>query len=299
MQAKKIFDSLTCYGQSKFVTKQKAKEEWKNSDKTLSMAEYVNNAIRDKIYSYKTYYTYAQHNNYFIEWVEANHPYKDRKTIEQIRQYVPDWLNLRKKQNLSPYTLKLEISALAKLYQCSTKDFGVDLPKRERQNITRSRNRVESDKHFSLTKNAEIINFCRGTGLRRSELQALKGSQLLEDEDGTYSLKIKGKGGKIRYAPIIGPHTEEIVERIKKAGNDLVWPSVPSHMDIHSYRAEYATIIYLGCARPLSDIPKNELYFCRSDRKGVCFDKKAMLIASRALGHNRISVVGEHYLRFE
>jgi hypothetical protein len=29
------------------------------------------------------------------------------------------------------------------------------------------------------------------------------------------------------------------------------------------------------------------------------YDKAAMLEASKALGHNRISVVGEHYLRIE
>jgi len=50
-------------------------------------------------------------------------------------------------------------------------------------------------------------------------------------------------------------------------------------------------------ARPLDKIPKKERYCCRSDLKGVWYDKKAMLIASSALGHNRISIIAAHYIR--
>ena len=83
---------------------------------------------------------------------------------------------------------------------------------------------------------------------------------------------------------------------MKKAGIDKVWPHVPD-MDVHSYRSEYCTQIYNTLARPVEKIPKNERYHCRSDLKGVCYDKRAMLIASRCLGHNRINIIAEHYLR--
>ena len=39
------------------------------------------------------------------------------------------------------------------------------------------------------------------------------------------------------------------------------------------------------------------VYWCRGDRKGEWLDKGAMLDASEALGHSRLSVVGEHYIR--
>ena len=38
-------------------------------------------------------------------------------------------------------------------------------------------------------------------------------------------------------------------------------------------------------------------YYCRSDLKGVCYDRRALFEASQALGHNRETVVAEHYLR--
>ena len=40
-----------------------------------------------------------------------------------------------------------------------------------------------------------------------------------------------------------------------------------------------------------------EIYCCRGDLAGVWYDRKAMLIASRNLGHNRVDVIAGHYLR--
>ena len=37
-------------------------------------------------------------------------------------------------------------------------------------------------------------------------------------------------------------------------------------------------------------------YYCRKDLKGTTYDRKALFEASRALGHNRESIVAEHYL---
>ena len=38
------------------------------------------------------------------------------------------------------------------------------------------------------------------------------------------------------------------------------------------------------------------VYYCRKDKKGLWYDKEAIKITSKALGHNRISVIAEHYL---
>ena len=52
-------------------------------------------------------------------------------------------------QDLSPWTLKKERSALSMLIG---ERLEIDLPKRERADITRSREPVEVDKHFSSEK---------------------------------------------------------------------------------------------------------------------------------------------------
>lgn len=35
------------------------------------------------------------------------------------------------------------------------------------------------DRHFSKTNNDELVKFCKGTGLRRSELAELRGKDLV------------------------------------------------------------------------------------------------------------------------
>lgn len=79
--------------------------------------------------------------------------------------------------------------------------------------------------------------------------------------------------------------------------------------DDKDYRAEYATDIYRKYARPIEEIPydkvnkgtgkryQSEVYSCRKDEAGKKLDKVAMLVCSKALGHNRISVVADNYIR--
>ena len=291
MQSKEVLDSLKCFGRSKYQDKKAAAEEYDRlHPKGMSKQEYINAALRPHIYSYRTYGNYVKHINYFLVWCEESY---HCKTLKQCREHVNEWLQERIDSGLSAYTLKLEAAALGKLYQESSKNF-TPTPSRERGSITRSRGYALRDAGFSLEKNAEIIAFCRATGLRRAELEALKGSQLLEKPDGYY-IAIKGKGGRYRESPVIGPHAEEVAERMRLAGNGKVWTKVPSHMDVHSYRSEYATAIY--CAYARNPIPKEDRYFCRGDRKGTVMDRKAMMLASQALGHSRIDVVAGHYIR--
>jgi len=149
---------------------------------------------------------------------------------------------------------------------------------------------------FSESRNEEFVNFCKATGLRRHEITDLKPENLGFDEaTGKYILvNIKGKGGRIRECPIL---SKRVVERMKNTPDgQKVWDKIPSRTDIHSYRADYCKSIYSYHARPIEEIPKEERYYCRRDLKGLIYDKRAMKIASLALGHNRISVIAAHYL---
>lgn len=69
-----------------------------------------------------------------------------------------------------------------------------------------------------------------------------------------------------------------------------------SNYDNHYYRATYANRLYNQLKRDIDDIPPQERYVMRKDRAGEVYDKQAMLLVSRALGHNRISVIAQSYL---
>jgi len=256
------------------------------------------------IYSYGTLKSYMKEANYFVKYCKEKH---SCKTLEECKPYVAEWIDSRR--NLSAYTLKLDISALAKLYGVKASDFKIETPARVRSDITRSRGTKKRDKHFSEKRNADFVEFCKSTGLRRAEITALRGTMLAVDDKGRWCINVTvgSKGGRPRLAPIIG-NVEKIKAMMNAAGDEKVFPKVPTGADIHSYRADYATAVYNKYARPLNKIPydrtnkgtgeryQSEVYACRGERAGTRFDKRAMLEASRALGHNRVCVVGEHYL---
>lgn len=277
---KQISDALaskTAFGESKHAAKQ-------------------DGTAQDHIYSYDTLRAYLKHANYFADFCKTNY---HCKTLEDCREHTDDYIRARIDQGVSAYTVKLEAAALRKLY--GDRDaVTVETPARLRSDITRSRAETARDRHFSEERNSELVGFCRSTGLRRKELESLRGSQLIEREDGSYAVAVYGKGGRYREAPVIGDAAAvaAVVDRMQAAGDGIVWGRVHSAADIHAYRSDYATAVYKSTARDLDACrASGDVYWCRGDRRGQWFDKAAMLQASRALGHNRISVVGEHYIR--
>lgn len=259
----------------------------------------------DKIYSWGTYRTYLKHCCYFVGWCRMEHKCK---TLEQCRPYAAEWIAHQQETGKSAYTLKMEVSALAKLYGVTTSQFGrqgagmgISTPSRSRAQIKRSRGAKVRDAHFNPQKNSQFVEFCRATGLRRHELEMLTGDALAVDAAGNYMLHLtKGtKGGRPRFVPIIGtPETVAyIVLQMQVAGRGRVWPKVPVAADIHGYRADYAKAVYAANARPLAECKASgAVYWCRGDKKGQWYDKEAMRIASQALGHNRLDVIAKHYL---
>ena len=304
----------------------------------------ANGTEKEKIFSFNTYKSYWKHTKYFIKYIKENHP--ECTTLKSAKKYVNEWLQARVDQGISAWTVQLEAKAMGKLYGISPDDENYfKPPKRNREDIKRSRGDRVRDKHFSKTNNDELIKFCKGTGLRRAELGELRGKDLVTREqieaeiamlesrpaaeltpadtkrlemlqdtrlfEGDYFTHVRnGKGGRERMSPIIWPNTEQIVERIKSTpAEEKVWQHIHQSADIHGYRAEYATIIYKAKARAIEEIPydrvnrgtgrkyQSEVYTCRKDEAGRKLDKAAMLVCSKALGHNRIEVVANNYIR--
>lgn len=329
-QVKECLDSKLAIGESKYLAK-------------------LNGTHTNYIFSWDTYRSYLKHCCYFVKWcktqeIDSSLGHKPR-TLEECRVFAEMWIKYNVDRGLSAYTIKLQLSALAKLYGCKTTDFKIKTPARRRNNITRSRGNAIRDKHFSLSENRDLITFCVCTGLRRAELSQIRGSDLIMHE-GKLCLDIKRntKGGRIRLSPVVG--NDEEIETVKRlcaeAGDNKIFPRPNQSADIHAYRAEYARKIYDKYKRDYKDfknerliIYKNKIvdsyvtkdgrkninrykelyitingrrhmlggyrdvsaaYYCRNDLKGVVYDRRALFEASEALGHNRETVVAEHYL---
>ena len=268
---------------------------------------------KDGIYIYSTAHVYNRECQKFAEYVREVSPKGRYTSLEEAKSYARDYI-ARENADMSKsaYTVKLERSALAKLYGVDARTLG-SVRERSRNDITRSRERtVISEKtgkeiknqstragRFSEKNHEREVAFARGTGMRRSEMEQVRGDQLHQKADGSYYFRLEGyqcKGGRERELPVIGD-AELIKEMCQDAGHGKVFEKIPAHMDVHHYRSEYASSLYKSLAREREDIPKNERYCCRDDLKGVWYDKAAMKEVSEALGHSRISVIAEHYLR--
>ena len=233
----------------------------------------------DGIFSYKTMKVYLDEAVRFVNWIREN--YKEVKTLEEAKKYVREYLELGKRKNYSAWTLKLQRSALRKAFRDPELAKEIELPIRKKTDIVRSRRNAIRDKHFSKSRNKDLIDFARATGLRRSELSKVRVQDVFKMDEKLY-VAIKGKGGRYREAPILEKYTERVQEIInKKDNNEKVFKKIHSCMDIHGYRREYAQELY----KELTGKDYSEYK-----------DKEAVMRVSEALGHSRIDVVTRHYL---
>lgn len=258
------------------------------------------------VFAYNTEKTYIRECITFCKWCKNQYGVK---TVEACKPYIRDFLdNARKKdgRQYSAFSLATKASAIAKMYGIAKEK----TPVRNRSEITRSRNVVSRDAHYSPEKHKTLEMFSDSTGLRRHEMEKLRGDQLVI-RDGKAYIHITGtqaKGGRERYVRVIN-NVYLVTQIMKEAGNNRVWGKLPSAYDEHAHRAKYAADLYRMYARDLDTCKRtvffdkkrgimcqDSVYRCRRDLTGKWYDKQAMLIVSKSLGHNRIDVIAQSYL---
>jgi len=265
--------SMQAFGQSKHLAKQ-------------------TQSTQDKIYSYNTFKNYKNKCCDFVSYAKKEHKCKN---LAQAQKYVGEFLSKKIEQGYSIWTIKLYACALGKLYQQNSNSF-IELPKRTRNQIVRSRNETIRDKHFSETRNLSLVEFCKSTGLRRKELENLRSDNCYQVGTQWFIKVENGKGGKTREVPILDNNPITIQKIKDTPPHQRIWGKVHSACDVHSYRSIYANALYHKYARPLDTLSFQEKYYCRGDMKGKVYDKLAMEKVSLALGHNRICVIAYSYL---
>ena len=276
-------DSLKRFGQSKHQAKADEKLRCEATGETWNPSRVPG------IYSHKTCDTYKERALDFARWARETH--KD-KTLDQARAHVPEYLQSKIDAKQSPWTVQQTASALAKIYDCRVKDFGVAMPKRDRSEITRSRGEKAHDRHFSEHNNRKLVNFCTGTGLRRHELGALKPENIFKSDDRVYVHVEQGKGGRERVVVVNKPYQDHVWKcKEESEGKTRVFDHVPNKADIHGYRREYAQSRYQEVFQERG--PSGDTYRTRDGKE---YDREALRQVSQDLGHNRENVVVWHYL---
>lgn len=297
------YNSLGRYGISKYHTKNDIAKEEPAKSRFQIKSPYI--------HSRETMNTYKSVGNRFSKYLFEKENFKKYDNLEKVTvDHVKDYLEYRRDYDcVSPFTLKMERSALSKLLD---KSIEVELPSRDREDIYRSRDEVENDRHFSLKNNHNLIILAKACGFRRSDLQKACISDFKEKNGHLYVNIQKSKGGRDRIAPVLTKYEKEVREIIKERenlGKDKLVDKVHSKMDVHSYRREYAKELYAVVKenheiqkeyqkqyRERVEDVKSNMYHSRGDIEfhGLRDD---IYVVSQALGHNRLDVTVNHYLR--
>ena len=269
-------------------------EAGKSSKRSLDKTK---DDTKDKIYSEGTYRTYKKQLGYFTDWISKEYP--DAQTIDDAFKHADDYLlYLMGRDDISASTISTRKTAMAKVFGVSSKVF-IDTPERTRLDIKRSRFPVKSDKHISEATERRLARFTSATGLRRAEMTRITSDDLFFEDGKAYLSVTKGtKGGKARVVEIMGASEEETEDIVKfiQSKKGRLFPKLHTNYDNHHYRGTYAMRLYQHYARNEKEIPRADRYVMRKDRAGETYDKRAMSIVTKNLGHNRIDVIAQSYL---
>lgn len=255
----------------------------------------------------------------FCDWCRKEY---DIKYIDQMKDYCQFYIDKMINEDKSARTQKTIASAMNKFYG---EDLDLKTQSYCRSDIKRSRYPTQSLTHFSEDNNKELVEFCKHTGLRRSELTKsrynpktenislkdcqkfnIKGISIIQKDDHYYIHNVIGKGGKHRDVRILDDFNPAI-ERIKGLKpNQPLFEKVHSKAPIHSYRSDYACALYNELSEqletpeyyisPYDSKKKKRDYICRTDKAGEVYNRLALEIVSQNLGHNRESEPPASYL---
>jgi integrase len=189
--------------------------------------------------------------------------------MQQSRPYVAIYIKERIAQGKSAWTIQRDRSALRKIFKDTNLASEIKVPKRRIKNIKRSRLSVAMDKTFNPDRYCELVDFSKAFGLRRHELAAIRSNDIYWKDGKLIAFVGQGKGGKAREVTVVAGMEERVLDIIQgRYPCQPIFSYIPSRMDVHSYRSEYAQTRLVDAEE---------------------------LDVSRDLGHNRVDVIRGHY----
>lgn len=263
------------------------------------------------IHSISTMKNYNQVARQFLKYAKENGAGNRADLQETIKEHGVNFLKFRENSGLSTYTLKRDRAALNKLMKNETLTYTFE--NIDKNEITRSRNnRNQNNVNFNEKLNADLVSLAKGTGGRRSDLAKLKKEDFYEKNGRMYVEFKQSKGGRDRIALVRKEHQEAIQDRLNRTGKGMkLFARINGHADIHSYRREYAQELYKdviadeSLAQDLKALypPRNEpnvkidTYTTQGQDNVFSGYRDDIYLVSQALGHNRLDVAVDHYLR--
>lgn len=206
---------------------------------------------RDTIHSYKSAI------NRFCSWAKEEGISKEQ-VLASPREYLQAYTNHLAESGLSKASIHTYIAAPCKGLHIPMQH--ISKPQRSADDITRSRgDRNPQGQREALNPRFErLVRFQEITGLRRAELEALRGEDLRMRDGKMYVVVRQGKGGKEQWQRIL-PRDTEVVQRtfsgIKKDDRVFTPGEMKNKIDLHQMRAMHAKECYDYYATRIKEDP--------------------------------------------
>lgn len=206
---------------------------------------------RDTIHSYKSAI------NRFCSWAKEEGISREQ-VLASPREYLQAYTNHLAESGLSKASIHTYIAAPCKGLHIPMQH--ISKPQRSADDITRSRgDRNPQGQREALNPRFErLVRFQEITGLRRAELEALRGEDLRMRDGKMYVVARQGKGGKEQWQRIL-PKDAEVVQRtfsgIKKDDRVFTPGEMKNKIDLHQMRAMHAKECYDYYATRIKEDP--------------------------------------------
>ena len=293
-QINQRFKALEKFGESKH----KAKKEYKDlHPKSTPKVE--------GIYSYKTMAAYRQTLKEFTPFLKE----KNIKNIADVtEEHIKEYLQSRQDKGLSPYTLSKDMAAFNKFFDYGLTKKELGLRERSYTEITQSRTPTKEGLKYNPKNWERQIAVVKNFGVRRESVLGgsfqLKDGSLYKTPNGIY-VSVVEKNGKFRNVQCLKsgqkdieklfpdmptrsrPFSEKEFRNEYKNLGEYLFNRFTKKIRSHQLRAEFARNLYEEKIKEM----ENPVM----DYKG--YNEEATREVSRALGHNRPSVVVYHYFR--
>lgn len=267
------------------------------------------------IHSVKTAETYRRTINTFADYCKA----QGIKKIDEIDfKLIGSFVATR--SNLSAWTVSKDLAAINKVLNTyyKPKDFGFG--NRQRDQIVHNRRVLTANSTAKAERNQSALWFARATGCRRSSILTVTADKAIRQADGTViGFRFCEKGGRERNALVLPSERERMTEYVdarqgERGERGRLIDVCDRNCNPHYERAEYANRlyaelkeyrdrkedIYAGYRHRFIDEKQLQkaLSHPRYQRETVHgYETKICAEISQALGHNRIEVVVNSYLK--
>lgn len=271
----------------------------------------------DYIHSIRTMELYRSECIRFLDYLKDNNlKYKNINDIP--RSVVADYIISR--NSLSAWTSHVSLAAMNKIFGHFFTSSELVLKPRRVSEIKNNRNLV-SHRTKELERYAHAVYYIRNCGFRRQSVSKICYNNFVFNSSTglAESVNVIEKGGKTNYYYILPEAAEQITQELELYKNKPTVPLFPDfdpnrHINTHNFRNEYSCSLFnqlkyesdngagffndsdflnygINSSRVSANFRKHGDYY-----KG--YDTMLISLVSQCLGHFRLDVVVNHYLRF-